>query len=98
MRSALPIAYDPLPGEPVQFLKFLSEAMDGRQPLVDLIQEMIGYLITNDAEQEAVFYFLGKSRGGKGTLIKIIAALSATATSAARHHPGFANQFLGHGL
>lgn len=79
-RHALPIDYvpaddrDPL-AQPTQFLTFLREAMAGREHLVSLIQEMMGYLLTTDAEQEAVFYLLGKSRGGKGTLMKIIAAL-----------------------
>ena len=79
-RHALPIDYlpaddrDPL-AEPLtltEFLRFLCEAMAGREHLVSLIQEMMGYLLTTDAEQEAVFYLLGKSRGGKGTLTKWI--------------------------
>jgi putative DNA primase/helicase len=92
-RSALPINYDAFPQEPAQFLKFLSEAMGDRQPLIDLVQEIFGYLITGDTEQEAVFYLLGKSRGGKGTLMKIITALVGDRNMAAVTIQGFADKY-----
>ena len=66
--------------------------MDGRQSLIDLVQEIIGYLLTTDTEQERVFYLLGKSRGGKGTLIKIIVALVGEGNMEAVSIEGFADK------
>src|ERR1019366_4224241 len=72
--------------------------MRDRQPLIDLIQEMMGYYLTADTEQEAVFYLLGKSRGGKGTLMKIIAALVGERNLAAPSIRSFASQHWAWGL
>jgi putative DNA primase/helicase len=74
-RTALPIVYDPWPAQPEGFPKFLREITDNRQELIDIIQEMFGYLVSADNEQEVVFYLVGQSRGGKGTLMKLIRAL-----------------------
>lgn len=105
-RTALPINFEEKPGEPEQFLKFLREitstpddpAMSGRQTIIDLIQEMMGYLISVDTEQEVVFYLLGKSRGGKGTLMKIMAALIGNRNLAAPTIRSFAGDFWAWGL
>ena len=74
-RTALPIRFEAQPPAPERWLQFLKEVTADRQALIDLLQEMLGYLISTDLEQEQVFYFLGKSRGGKGTLMKVIHAL-----------------------
>jgi putative DNA primase/helicase len=97
-RSALPVEYNADAPAPVQFLKFLGEITDNRQSLIDLIQEMIGYYLSADTEQEVVFYLLGKSRGGKGTLMKIIAALIGERNLAAPTIRSFASQYWAWGL
>jgi putative DNA primase/helicase len=102
-RSSLPIDYvpyderDPFAEHPHEFLRFLKEAMAKRQYFIDLIQEVMGYLLSPDADLEAVFYLLGESRGGKGTLIKIIKALGGdnVATPAIRD---FASPYWAHPL
>ena len=53
----------------------------------------MGYLIASDAEMEAVFYLLGRSRGGKGTLMKVIAALVGDRNLAAPTIRSFAERF-----
>ena len=105
-RTALPIMFEEKPGEPTQFLKFLREItsaenddkLTGREPLIQLIREMMGYLIWTDTEQEVVFYLLGKSRGGKGTLMKIIKALIGKRNLAAPTIRSFSNDFWAHHL
>ena len=74
-RTALPIRFEAQPPAPERWLQFLKEVTADRQALVDLLQEILGCLISTDLEQEQVFYLLGKSRGGKGTLMKVIHAL-----------------------
>jgi putative DNA primase/helicase len=92
-RSALPIDFDADAPEPARFLQFLDETMKGRKPLINLVQEMMGYLLTADTEFEIVFYLIGKSRGGKGTLIKIIKALVGDRNVAAPTIRSFASQY-----
>ena len=67
-RTALPIEYKEDAPLPAGWLKFLDEVTKKRAGLVTLVQEMCGYLTSSDAEQEKVFYMVGKSRGGKGTI------------------------------
>ena len=97
-RSSLPVSYNADAPPPTQFLKFLGEAMRDRQPLIDMIQEMIGYYLSPDTEQEVAFYLLGKSRGGKGTLMKVIAALIGDRNLAAPSIRSFASQYWAWGL
>lgn len=97
-RSALAIDYVESPPTPDGFLKFLNEVTDNRPALVNLIQEMMGYLLTADTEHEVVFYLLGKSRGGKGTLMKIIKALVGDRNVAAPTIRSFASQYWAWGL
>lgn len=74
-RTALAIEYDELAPDPEMFLQFLGEAMKGRQPLVDLIQEMLGYMIATDTSMHKVFFLFGRPRSGKGTILRITTAL-----------------------
>ena len=73
--TALPIAYDPVDRVPFEFLTFLEQVTDGRPELIDLVQEILGYLVSTDNDKEVVPYLVGRSRGGKSTLTKIITAL-----------------------
>jgi len=105
-RTTLPIRFEATPDKPKQFFKFLREItsaaddkeLKGRQAQIDLIREMIGLLICADAEFEVVFYLLGKSRGGKGTLMKIIKALVGQRNLAAPTIRSFAGDFWAWGL
>ena len=54
---------------------FLSEVMLGRQDLIDLLQEMFGYLISTDTSLQRIFFMFGKKRSGKGTIMRLIHAL-----------------------
>lgn len=92
-RHALPIDYTSAAARPVQFFKFLREVTKDRNSLAFAIQEMMGYYLTSDTEQEVVHYLLGKSRGGKGTLMKIIAALVGPQNMCAPTIRSFANDF-----
>jgi putative DNA primase/helicase len=73
-RSALPIAYD-ADAEPVRWLSFLEEVLDGDPELVLLMQQMFGYLITSETRYQKIFYFRGVSNSGKSTTMRVLDAL-----------------------
>lgn len=74
-RTALDISYDPNAPEPTLWLGFLQQVTRQRQPLVDLIQEHLGYLITTDTSLHRIFFLWGRTRSGKGTILRITTGL-----------------------
>jgi len=57
---------------PHRWLAFLDAIFSGEREQIDLLQEIIGYLIANDVSQEKATIFLGSPRSGKGTIIRMI--------------------------
>jgi putative DNA primase/helicase len=74
-RTALAMKYDPAAPVPEGWLKFLQQVTKSRQPLIDLIQEMLGYLLTCDTSMQKIFFLWGRTRSGKGTVLRITTAL-----------------------
>jgi putative DNA primase/helicase len=74
-RTALAITYDPNAPRPERWLKFLGEAMKDRQPLIDLLQEWLGYKISTDTSMQKICFLWGRPRSGKGTILHIEAEL-----------------------
>jgi putative DNA primase/helicase len=73
--TAIDIKYDADAPEPKLLLAFLQQVTKSRQPLVDLIQEWIGYNISTDTSKHRVMFYWGVPRSGKGTLMRIQTAL-----------------------
>ena len=69
-----PVDYDPT-AECPRFLAFLDRIMGGNQNLVGYLQRAIGYAITGDVSEHALFFFYGTGRNGKGTLLELFLAL-----------------------
>jgi putative DNA primase/helicase len=74
-RTSLPIVYDPNAPVPKLWFKFLCEVFDNRQPLIDFLQELYGYTISGDTSQQTVVHLWGVTRGGKGTVLRILTDL-----------------------
>ncbi|MET4374562.1 hypothetical protein ABIA99_007291 [Bradyrhizobium sp. LB12.1] len=74
-RTSLDIDFDPTAPRPDRFLSFLGEVTAERQPLIDLLQEMTGYLVCGDTSLQKVFFFRGKRRAGKGTILRTLEEL-----------------------
>lgn len=74
-RTALPINYDPNAPKPKLWHKFLNEVFQGRQSLIKLAQEWLGYKISADTSLHKVAFFYGPPRSGKGTILRIENAL-----------------------
>lgn len=67
----LGFAYAPDARCPV-FDQFISEVMLGDQELIQLVQEIMGYLLTSDVRMQKAFFFYGEGSNGKSVLAEVI--------------------------
>jgi putative DNA primase/helicase len=74
-RTLIPVKYDANAPVPDRWMKFMLEVMKDRQHLVDVIQEIFGYLLSGDISLHKVFHFHGVPAAGKSTIINILTAL-----------------------
>jgi putative DNA primase/helicase len=74
-RTALEMEYDRDAPVPELWLQFLTQVTNGRGPLIDLVQEMLGYLLTCDTSMHKIFFLWGLPRSGKGTILRVTTAL-----------------------
>jgi putative DNA primase/helicase len=77
-RTSLPIVYDPNAPQPELWIKFLREVTAKRVPLMALLQEIFGYIVSGDTSQQVVPHFWGVTRGGKGTTLRVLNELVGT--------------------
>lgn len=66
---------DPAAPQPARWLDFLSQVWPNDPASVGLLQEWFGYLLSPDTTQEKMLMLVGQSGGGKGTILKVLAAL-----------------------
>jgi len=71
----LPIEYRPDVKVSRLWLKTLLQMMKGRKHLVRALQELFGYIISQDRSLEKVILFHGLSRSGKSTLLHVLRKL-----------------------
>ena len=55
-----------------RFEQFMNEVMGGDQDMVSFIQRVLGYCLTGDTSEEAVFFFHGTGQNGKGVLMSTL--------------------------
>lgn len=61
--------------EPTQWIEFLHQTFasdNGSQDMVDYIQRVLGYCLTGDTTEHALFYAWGKGQNGKTTVIETV--------------------------
>ncbi len=74
--STMQVSYDYIPDvEPKKWLDFLKDIMEDNQQKIDLIQEMMGYILFSDVSLQKCFYLLGSGSNGKSKLLDIITEL-----------------------
>jgi P4 family phage/plasmid primase-like protien len=78
----LPIGYDPDAPVPELWLRVLGEMMDDRPHLVEALQGLFGYTISQDRSREKIVLARGRSRSGKSTLFKVLVALCGASNTA----------------
>jgi putative DNA primase/helicase len=66
-----PVNYDPDAKCPT-FEKFLERIMDGDQQLIGYLQRCLGYAMTGDVSEKALFVLVGDGDNGKTTLVEAI--------------------------
>jgi putative DNA primase/helicase len=69
-----PVAYDPRAACPA-FDAFLAEIFERKAGLIDYVWRVIGYCLTGRTSEHAFFIAFGTGRNGKGTLLRVLAAL-----------------------
>lgn len=75
-RSVLPCNYEPDAACPT-FLKFIDDVTVGRQELIDVLQEYLGYAFAvPDCKYEKALLLIGDGANGKSTLAKLIRDLA----------------------
>ena len=72
----LDIAYDSNATCP-EWEKFVSELMCGDEELVDFLQKAFGYALTGEVIEQCLFFFYGKGKNGKSTILNVLKNLMA---------------------
>jgi putative DNA primase/helicase len=76
--NCLPLDYDPSSPKPKRWLRFLEELWPADKEghydheAVETLQEIFGYMLANDTQQQKIFLIIGPPRSGKGTLVHVL--------------------------
>ncbi|WP_198516537.1 phage/plasmid primase, P4 family [Herbaspirillum huttiense] len=68
------IVFDPDAKAP-RWEKFISEVMNENEALVECLQRIVGYCLTNSVAEQCIFFFYGHGANGKSTLLNILLEL-----------------------
>jgi putative DNA primase/helicase len=92
-----PVAYDPDAECPI-WLAFLERIMDGDSDLIGFLQRAVGYALTGDVSERALFLLYGTGANGKSTFLETLRAVlgeyamrTPTETLLARHEGAIPN-------
>jgi putative DNA primase/helicase len=69
-----PVAYDPNAGCPT-WMQFLEKVMGGDGELIAFLQRVVGYSLTGDTREQALFVLYGTGANGKSTFLATIGDL-----------------------
>jgi len=86
---ALPFDFDADARSPSRWLQFLDEILSGDAEAVAALQEWFGYVLSGRTDLQKALMLLGRTRSGKGTVDKVLAALVGSA-----NHTGLAGSDL----
>lgn len=73
--SALSYAYDRAATAPVEWLKFLNSIWTDDPESIATLQDIFGYLLGSDTDQQKLFLIVGPKRSGKGTIGRVLNAM-----------------------
>ena len=66
----MPVVFDPQAQCPT-WDSFLMHAMDGNAEMIEYLQEVFGYCLTESTAERCLFYLYGEGRTGKSTLLNV---------------------------
>jgi putative DNA primase/helicase len=72
---SVPFAYDPNAPSPTQWLALLRAVWPDDQAAIDALQEWFGYVVSGRTDLQKILVMVGPTRGGKGVMARILAAL-----------------------
>ena len=72
--NTLPFDYDPS-AKCGEWEQFLENVWEDDQEMKDTLQDVFGYLLTNDTSLHKIPFIVGAKRGGKGTIGRVIEGL-----------------------
>lgn len=73
--STLPVAINTGASAPTEWLTFMGELWPDDTEAVDALQELFGYALTTDTDQQKIFLIVGPRRSGKGTIARVLTGL-----------------------
>lgn len=73
--NALEFDFNPNAPAPVEWKSFLASIWPDDPNSISSLAEMFGYLLTGDTSQQKMFMFIGPTRSGKGTILRVLEAL-----------------------
>lgn len=68
-------AIEPEHGEPILWLQFLREAMNGNEEIVTFLQRWCGYCLTGDTREHALAFGHGDGGNGKGVFMNTVTGI-----------------------
>ena len=71
----LPFPYDRDAAPPARWLAFLRELWADDPASIRTLQEVFGYLLSGRTDQQKIIALIGPRRSGKGTILRVLAAL-----------------------
>jgi putative DNA primase/helicase len=71
----IPVAYHPEAECPL-WISFLTKVMGGNHEMVEFLQRAVGYALTGETSEHALFFCLGSGSNGKSTFIEIVRQLA----------------------
>lgn len=89
----LPMSYDPRAKAPKFIQLFIRAITLGNEQLIGVLQEVVGYLISNETKAEKAFYFYGGGSNGKSVLVKVIRKLIGEENISAINLSDFGQRF-----
>jgi putative DNA primase/helicase len=81
-QTAVPFAYDPEAPAPERWLAFLAQLWPDDPEAIDALAEFFGYVISGRTDLHKILLIVGPTRGGKGTIARILGKLIGPANVA----------------
>ena len=81
-QTAVPFEYDPYAPPPSRWLHFLGELWPDDPDSIAALQEFFGYVISGRLDLHKILLIVGPTRGGKGTIARILGKLIGPANVA----------------
>lgn len=75
LTNCLDFDFTPDAPAPVEWMKFLQTIWNYDPEAIVALQDMLGYLLTDDTSHQKMFMFIGPPRSGKGTILRVLESL-----------------------